>query len=267
REYYTYERVDVRLASLEAGAYLKSEAASPHLLELAEHENVGVRTRVARALASLPRSINGGRALRTLLDDPVLDVRIAAYESLAANDSELIDSREMYDSSGRVKLVIDRVLVQEPLIYITQRGQPRLVIFNPNLGFAPGTLARIWNDRLMIRRGSADEPAVLFYQYRDRDNGNQPRTDQHDILPTLATLAYILAHEPSFDDPQQGYKLTYGQVADAVYQLARTGAVDAEVVIDRGPLVELITRVENDAGPAEPERPETAPAPGSDPAP
>lgn len=263
RDYYTYDRLDVKLAALEAGAYLQNEAASPYLLELAEHENVEVRIRVAEALTNLPQSINGGRALRTLLDDKVMSVRIAAYEALAAIDSGLIDRREMVDENGKIKLVIDRVLVQDPLIYITQKDQPRLVIFNPNLGFEPGTLARIWNDRLMIRRGAEDEAAVLFYQYRDKANGNQMRTDQHDILPTLATLAYILAHEPSFEDPQQGYKLTYGQVADAVYQLARSGAIDAEVELDRGPLATLLNRVENDSGPAEPERPETAPASGS----
>ncbi|MEM7624382.1 MAG: flagellar basal body P-ring protein FlgI [Planctomycetota bacterium] len=260
REYYTHDRLDVRLASLEAGTYLQSEAASRHLLELAEHESVGVRIRVARALADLPSySINGGRALRTLLDDKESVVRIAAYESLAEVGSELINRQELRDRNGNIRFVIDRVPVQDPLIYITQKDYPRLVIFNPNLGFEPGTLGRIWNDRLMIRRDAEDEPAVMFYQYRDPARGNELRTDQHDIWPTLATLAYVLAHEPSFDDPQQGYRLTYGEVADAVYQLARTGAVDAKVELDRGPLASLIDRVENGGGQAEPERPETAP--------
>lgn len=267
REYYGYESLTVRLAALEAGAFNRDEQASQYLLELAQHESPSVRERVARALVSLPVSQYGTRALRSLLDDKARSVRIAAYESLASNYEErakrginLIERREMYDAHGRIKLVIDRIPVNDPLIYITQKGYPRLVIFNPTLGFEPGTLGRIWNDRLMVRRDEPEKAAVLFYQYRDARNGNRPRTDTHEIQPTLATLIYILAHEPSFDDPQPGYALTYGQVADAVYQLARRGAVDAEVEVDRSLLASLISNAEG--GPAVPDRPETA-APGS----
>jgi len=248
----------LRLAALEAGAYVGDERTSEQLLELTGHEAPSVRIRVAEALVNLPQSIYGNRALRTLLDDPVRSVRIAAYESLARTGSPLVERTVLRDRNNEIKLVIDRLPVQEPLIYITQKRYPRLVIFNPRLGFDAGTLARAWGDRLMIRRTAENEPAEFFFQYRDRQQNNKTVTETHKIDPTVATLAYILAHRPTLEEPQAGYDLTYGEVADAVYQLAKAGAIDAEVEVDRSLLTRLLDRTNDDRGAPSPDRPETA---------
>jgi len=264
RGYYEHPSLGVRLTALEAGAFVGDERTSQTLLELAQHEAPSVRIRVAEALISLPNSNNGNTALHTLLNDPIRSVRIAAYESLVRTASPLIERREIVDKFGEIKLVIDRVPVSEPLIYITQKDYPRLVIFNPTLGFKAPTLAGIWNDRLMIRRDASDEPAELFYQYRDVEQGNRLITKQHKIDPTVATLVYILAHVPTYSDPQDGFSLTYGQVADAVYRFAEAGAIDAEVEIDRSQLAILLENLREDDDPSQgpgraPDRPETAP--------
>ncbi|MEO0515113.1 MAG: flagellar basal body P-ring protein FlgI [Planctomycetota bacterium] len=251
----------LRLAALEAGAYVGDERASEYLLELTGHEEPSTRIRVAEALVSLPQSLYGNRALRTLLDDPIRSVRIAAYESLARTGSPLVERTVMRDRNNEVKLVIDRLPVQEPLIYITQKRYPRLVIFNPRLGFDVPTLAGVWEDRLMVRRTAANEPAEFFFQYRDPKQNNKTVTDTHKIDPTVATLAYILAHRPTLEEPQAGYDLTYGEVADAVYQLAKAGAIDAEVEVDRSLLTRLLDDTRDDRGAPGPDRPETAPAP------
>ncbi|MEM1110164.1 MAG: flagellar basal body P-ring protein FlgI [Planctomycetota bacterium] len=269
REYYAVDEslpaeeqvpLYVRLAALEAGAYVGDERASESLLELAGHEEPSVRTRVAQALVNLPKSIYGTRALRTLLDDPVRSVRIAAYESLARTGSPLVERTVMRERDGEIKLVIDRLPVREPLIYITQKQYPRLVIFNPRLGFDAPTLAGIWDDRLMIRRQEAGEPAEFFFQYRDRKQKNKIVTKQHKIDPTVATLAYILAHRSTLEEPQAGYDLTYGEVADAVYELARAGAIDTEIEVDRSQMARLLDRTREGRPAPGPSRPETAPA-------
>ncbi|MEM6459747.1 MAG: flagellar basal body P-ring protein FlgI [Planctomycetota bacterium] len=260
----------LRLAALEAGAFVGDERASQHLLELAGHEEPSVRVRVAEALVALPDSRNGNRALRTLLDDPVRSVRIAAYEALAATGSPLVERTVLRDRLGEVKLVIDRVPVRDPLIYITQKRYPRLVIFNPQLGFDPPTMASVWGGRLMVRRAASDEPAELFYQFRDPEQDFRVTSEKHRISPTVATLAYVLAHRPTAEDPQDGFDLTYGEVADAVYQLAQAGAFDADVEIDRSRLARLLDSARGDTPTPGPTRPETAPesappAPGSGP--
>ncbi len=247
-----------RLAALEAGAYLGDEQASEFLLELAGHDDPAVRGRVAVALTALPRSLFGQRALRTLLDDPVRSVRLEAYETLARNGSPLIDRLTLADAEGVPKMIIDRVPVQDPLIYLTQDELPRLVLFNPQMEFAVPTLARIWNDRLMLRRAAADQPAEMLYQYPDPEAPGRDKVDRFELFPTVATLAYTLAHASSIESPQRGYDLTYGQVVDAIYQLAQRGAIQSDVEIDRSALATLLNQTQNRDNVRPPQRPETA---------
>ncbi len=264
RDYYTPQSLPhLRLTALEAGAAVGDERASEHLLTLADNDDPAVRTRVARALVALPRSIYGERALVRLLDDPVRSVRLAAYESLATNNHRLVERSEIRDAYGQLKLVIDRLPAQRPLIYLTQKNYPRLVIFDPDLALNAPVLARLWNNRLMIRRPAEDKPATLFYQYPDPQNPAKTRTDQHQLIPTVAALAYVLAHAPTLDRPETGYDLTYGQLADALYQLARQNAIPADVEIDRSALASLLEQSNRPEPTDVPDRPETAPAPPS----
>ena len=258
--------IHARLAALEAGAFVGDERASQFLLELAGHEDPTVRGRVARALVALPRSEYGERALRTLLDDPVRTVRLTAYETLAENNHPLIERMVIRDKYDQPKMVIDRVPVREPLIYLTQKDLPRLVIFNPMLAFEAPSLTRIWNDHLMIRRTESDGPAEMFYQYRDPKQPERLKLDRFELVPTVATLAYTLAHASTLESPERGYDLTYGQVVDAIYQLARRGALDTDVEIDRSALATLLDRTQGGDADRNPDRPETAPTPAEDPA-
>ncbi|MEM8737082.1 MAG: flagellar basal body P-ring protein FlgI [Planctomycetota bacterium] len=255
----------IRLAALEAGAFVGDERSSQFLLELAQHEDPSIRIRVAEALVHLPRSIYGTRALRNLLEDPIRSVQIAAYESLARNGNPLVETTVLRERTGEIKMLIDRLPVQSPLIYITQKRYPRIVIFNPRLGFEAPVTASIWDNQLMVRRTAPDQPGELFIQQRDPERGNRLVTNQHQFDPTAATLAYVLAHRPNFDAPQPGYDLTYGEVADALFQLARTGALDADVEVDRSLLTRLLDQTQREA--PGPDRPETSPDAESDSAP
>ncbi|MEE9404622.1 MAG: flagellar basal body P-ring protein FlgI [Algisphaera sp.] len=264
RRYYTHERVDVSLAALHAGAALGDESASKRLMELASHDDVDVRLQVAGALVNLPSSVRGARALRTLLDDPIVAVRIAAYESLVSIGHPLVERTEMIEADGSLKMVIDRVPVEEPLVYITQRGYPRLVIFGSEIGFSTPTFSEIWNGRLMVRRSEeAGEPAELFFQRPEiKDGKRETVSTTHSFFPTLATLAYVLGHQWTGDnDPQLGFNLTYGEVVDAVYQLVEDGGVNAQIHVDRGLFTQLLegSQPKNQAG-----RPETASVPNAE---
>lgn len=151
REGYEDARHDIRMAALEAGAYLKDERASKFLLELAGHDDPAVRAQVAESLVHLPRSMRGGRALKQLLDDEETSVRVTAYESLARIGDPIVERMAVQNEAG-VKFVIDRVPSQRPLVYVTYYQFPRIVIFDQNLGFDETDVARLWNNRLMIRR-------------------------------------------------------------------------------------------------------------------
>ncbi len=151
REHYKNPRMEIRLTALEAGAYLQDERASQDLLELAGHPDEAVRASAAQSLVYLPRSVRGARALRQLLDDESIAVRLRAYESLASIGDPIVERMPIRNEAG-LKFLIDRVPSNRPLVYITYLGTPRIVIFDEQLGFEEGAVARLWSNRLMLRK-------------------------------------------------------------------------------------------------------------------
>jgi len=252
RRYYEADSRELRLAALEAGARLEDERASQSLDELADHDDPAVRQAVAESLVHLPESLTGSRTLRRLLDDETREVRITAYESLAAINDPILDRAAVRSASGEVKYLIDRVPADKPLVYVTPERIPRVVIFKPDLGFSRPVLARIWNNHLMLK-GQGDKGKVkLFYQRSGR-----PQAHTEALAPNVGRLAYYLGHEPSSQRPEDGLGLSYSQVVDALYQLCEDGSIPSPVKVKVSDLAQLV----EDASRVDPRRPEAAPGP------
>lgn len=235
REHYGSEDTFFALAALEAGARLGDEHATRYLLDLSAHEDAQVRLSVAKALVHLPRSQRGAVALQQLVDDEDSAVRLAAYETLATNDDPLLNRIAVPDANGRLKFVIDRVPAKKPMVYISQTSVPRLVVFDPVLGFDTPMLARLWSGRFMLRQNQKDQPLHVFYQ-----PPGTPTPKTYKVMPTVATLAYMMAHHPTLDQPQDGLDMTYGDVVNIVHELCRKGHIDAPLQFDESPLARII---------------------------
>ncbi len=238
RNYYAYADLKVRLAALEAGAKLADEAATTHLAQLAGQADPQWRTHAAKLLVHLPHSLRGARTLHALLNDEDRSVRLAAYESLAAiNDPSI--QRQAIDgvTPDRFKFALDLVPATRPLIYIAQNRVPRLVIFNPMLALEPPFFTKLWGNRLMLRATDENQPVTVFYQ-----QPNQVEGQAYEVDSTLAEVIYLLAHRPTVSSPANGLDLSYGQVANTVYQLCDQGIVDSDIQLQISPLAEAIAR-------------------------
>jgi hypothetical protein len=240
RTYYEDPEPHVRLASLEAGAWLGDERAARYLQPLAVDSDPHVRSRVAQALVYLPSSITGARTLRQLLDDADNGVRIAAYESLALINDTVILQRLPIGNGQDVKFMVDQVPSTRPMIYITQQSFPRIVLFGDDLRLPESTLARLWDNRLMLRTTTDAEPMEVFYQAPHRVEPRRHRV----ASPSLMMLAYVLGHSPHDRDLQPGLDLSYSQVVDAVYHLVRDGHVRADVEFRLSPLAQRVEELE-----------------------
>ncbi len=271
---YEDDNLPVRISALDAGAYLGDGRAARFLDELSLHPDPQIRIRVAEALASLPSSIDAADTLTALLDDSDLDVRLAAYESLAQTNSTLINRFDVRDGFDEVKFIIDRVPAYKPMVLITQEGGiPRLAVFGDQLGFNAPMFARVWDRRLLLKQAGDSPVLELYYQTPGEVAGETYR-----LNPTVATLAYMLAHHPTLDRPQDGLDLTYGEVVDAIYQLAAEGHIAAPVEIHESSLAKLIAEYEetpevgrpefgdepDESAPAEPTGEATTAAPVAD---
>ena len=247
-----YQHTDrrVQLAALEAGSRLGDEKASAHLARIAQSPFPSDRREAGRILRYLPNSMRGAACLARLVNDADPTVRIAAYESMAAiNDPNLL--RVVFGQKDQFKFVFDMVPSDRPMIYITGDRLPRLVLFGDKLSFKRPTLARFWDNRLIVRAGEDDLLATVFYQPPGQIKG-----DVYKIGTLVANFVYLMAHEPTVEEPTDGLNLSYSDVVAAVYQMCRDGQIEAEVEIERSPLEAAVARLEQT--PSTAYRPETA---------
>ena len=255
RNYYDHRDMGVRLAALEAGARLGDEVASDSLGRVAGLEDAGQRRRAARLLSYLPDSIHGSRVLQGLLDDPDPAVRVEAYESLARMGDPVVQRVPIADREG-VKFVLDVVPSDRGLVYVTQLRTPRLVVFGPHTGFKAPFLARMWDNRMMLRSDDARDPLTVYYQGDGERSG-----ESFEIPPRVVDLVALMARRPTVVSPEDGLDLSYGQVTAVLERLGGDGHLGAEVRVQASPLAAMVERAQERATTVP--RPETGDGPGS----
>ncbi len=238
REYYQHANIQVRLTALESGARLEDKGAAAYLEPLAQSQDPVIRHRVAKIFSYLPSSVVGARVLGALVDDEDRAVRLRAYESMSAIGDSRIE-RFLFGNEHDFKFEMDLVPAKKPLIYVKHDGIPRIVIFNPRLSLRTPALARLWDNRLIMK---ADEPSStleVFYQPPGELKGKIYR-----IQPLIAEIAGFIAHKPTVDYPAPGLDLNYSHVVDVLHKLVHAKLVDAELEIEESSLVAMVERYE-----------------------
>ena len=238
RHYYDHAVISVQLAALSAGARLEDEATADHLLHLAQSSDPALRGQAAKILVHLPRSLRAARALHMLLDDPDQTVRIVAYESLAQINDPIIERLPMGDRQ-EFKFVFDTVPATRPLIYIAHSRMPRVILFDPRLSLRAPFVARLWNNRLMIRATQPGGDLSVFYQPQGHVEGKT-----YTLPGSVHQLITFLAHQPTVAWPDNGLNLSYSQVTDVLDQLCREGFISAPIQFQISPLAALVAQME-----------------------
>ncbi len=252
-----------RLAALRAGAKLGDMRAVPYLRAMA-----GAGDTAATAGTSVPASMRGEAivllgempfnptidvALRELLNAPSLETRIAAYEALAKRQDPAIDRTRV---DGRFTL--DLVPSREELVYVTQQGEPRIVVFGNDVRMNKFSLVSTWRDRFMLvndgvkSEGNTDptRPVRLYY----RDAGQQVAV-KTSVPDRVGDLIKFLGRKPQFDDPSTGLGMTYSQVVGVLSELQRQRGVSAAFTTEENRLIARLNEAEGQL--SMPERPES----------
>ncbi len=236
---YDYPELVPRMAALEAGAKLDDVRAVPYLEDLAMSGPPGFQAAAIELLGGMRSNPRINEALRHLVNAPDLDVRVSAYEALAERGDPMIERVVMGDDPTQPKFMIDTVPANDAMIYVTQRGQPRIVLFGSSsdlspggapgsLSLAPEAMVSAWSDRLMVAR----DPGIARVRVLYRDARSGQKTEQS-LGPTLAELIRFLAHKPTPEDPAPGLNLTYSEVVGALYEIQRQGGVPATFATER----------------------------------
>ncbi len=280
RTLYDHPESAPRLAALRAGAGLGDPKSVEGLTNIALNGPENLRTDAIALLARIEESMVPDRVLRGLLESDQLNVRIEAYEGLmtrainarkhrlarsmggrnsidrAAIESGAID--EQLDVLARVQLppdplrgvsrkliagkfFLDIVPFGEPLIYITQHKEPRIVLFGADQSVETPLLATAWSDRLMLASDAHGDPVRVYY----RDDKKR-RTYTHPSAPTnLPALVEFLATEPTPGSTNRGLGLSYSRVVGALYEIYTDLGLNAGFTTEEDQLLaDLLASVE-----------------------
>jgi hypothetical protein len=226
----------VRFTALEAGARLGDAKAVEPLRTIAIKNEDGLRDRATAMLGKLvlqhPENRRLVRTLREQLDDDDAFVRFAAFDALARIEDSSIVTRRFGD---RFELAMVRS--SRPMIYVTRQEAPRIVVFNQMLGFEPGMLFTEGDNALMLAMDDGEQRLRVRYRPPEESLGKTYR-----IPATVGNLIYLLANQPTPDDPSPGFGMRYSRVVRIVHELTEAGHVDAPFVLQSTDLLQRLAQ-------------------------
>jgi hypothetical protein len=315
RELYDYPELTPRWAALRAGAGLNDALAAPALKQMALEGPPTLRTDAIHLLGQLAAGPTVDEFLKGQLASKDLPVRVAAYEALAdraervhlkrvmaqrqqapatvhvVQQDDAVQARSILDISGdtpqgvkrRVvarEFILDQVGGGTPMIYVSQQGRPRIVLFGDQLDLKRPTLVTAWPGpkpdtstapggttemanpakaavdsasailpRLMLVSEAATDSHRLMYRYPDRVDPEGTvlpgRTVSSKVSHRVPELVDFLARATTPEDPRPGLGMTYSEVVGALYAMHQGGAIGAEFVVETDVLRLKLLRAAN----------------------
>jgi len=249
---YDFPEFLPRMAALRAGARLGDPRAGAYLIKLATDKGspIPLRAEAAELAGYLGSNPSVDLALRELVSAEDLEVRAAAYNAMVMRNDPAI--RRSYIDN---KFILDVVPSTRPLIYVTQQGMPRVVVFGDDLQVLRPMLMSAWDDRLLMVAASPSEGAssgtpstsLVRVQYRDprAEPGSSPT--QTTCSPDVVDLIRLFARSASNESPEPGLGLSYSQVVGAIYQLQKQGALPADFATERDRFGDRVLEAQNAA--------------------
>jgi len=240
---YEYAEEQPRFAGLQAGAYLNDPVVVPHLLTMANDSGSALRIDAIKLLANMQGNPRVNIGLRPLIDDTDIDVRLAAFDALLKRGDASIGE---VDVNG--KYLLNTIGSKKPMIYVTQSGQPRVVIFGDEAEVVrPMTLTEF--DSRLVVRGDYDQPLLdVFWQSPD---GGVLREQ---VRPELAEFARFLGHRASPEYPSPGLNMSYSETIGTLHRLWKDGYFKGDFKVEQDRILAELLRTEEED--AEADRPE-----------
>jgi hypothetical protein len=243
RPLYSYPEMAPRMAALETGAWLGDPLTRSHLEAIALDGPIGFRAPAVRLLAKLPTDPRVTRFLLDMVDSSDVEMRVAAYETLDEMGDPVI-RRRVFGNKFR----LDVVPSSEPMVYVRQQEEPRIVLFG-DLELMDPAFVYAWDGRLIVVRESGSSEARLMYRDYRRAEVVEEETGS-----SLWELLTFLAHKPTPESLKPGLNFTYSEAVGAVYEMIEAGGVDATFVPEEDKLaLELIRLAQRGALETRPE--------------
>ncbi len=239
KELYDYPEELPRLAALRAGAKLNDGLVINYLIDMARTGSLDNRLMAIELLGEMPTYPRINSELHALLNDEDVDVRLTAYEALVErNDPRL--RRYAVDR----KFVVDVVESDHPMIYITQFGQPRVVLFGgEKLKIDRPVFVQAWSNRFMVKDLEDSDELEVFFRKASSDE----RGEIHRVEPILEDFVQFLGHTTTVEKPAAGLGMSYGEAVGALYQIWRQDYIRADFKAEQDRILAAIMRQEEES--------------------
>jgi len=232
QDLYDHPEDGPRFAAIEAGALLNDPLVVPSLVEMATTGGSATRLRAIELLAEFGLDPRIDLALRPLLDDEDVDIRLAAFDCLEKRRDPIVNR---FSIDGKFDLMV--VPSEAPMVYVSQSGDPTLVVFGDRNEIARPLIFSTWSNRLMVR-GEADREDLSVY-YR-RSTAEPPVI--LDAPSSLPEFVAFLAHGRTPESPLPGLGLTYSETIGALHSMWRDQAFEGGFKAEQDRILAAILR-------------------------
>ena len=163
----SHANADVAFAAARAAAYLGDAGAPQALISMARTPGHKFQVNAVQVLGTLAPSPSIKEMLRPLLDSKETLVRLEAYKMLARSGDHAVFAMPIAGGPAKGGFTLDVVRSEgPPIIYATQRGEPRVAVIGNRLGInMPITFAAM-DGRLSISSNADNRTATIFYRPR-----------------------------------------------------------------------------------------------------
>ncbi|NLX15245.1 MAG: hypothetical protein GXY44_16580 [Phycisphaerales bacterium] len=249
REHYPDTRPHVNYYTARTGLRLMDDTAIEGVLRHARDRRSIFRQQAIRELGTCAMPGRAGPALKELLGDPDVSIRIAAYEALRTVDPGMVE--KFIVGAKPVNFILEVVFFDgPPLIYVRRTEEPRIALIGgPRMMFRPPLLYADSGKPLTL---SASVDADTLSIVRKNPQGEVIAGPARAPL-AVAPLVRFLGENPERDinGALRGFGISYADIIDLLFRLSKDGAINADARWEQPSVEELI-------GPLAPlERPES----------
>ena len=234
QDLYDYPEEGPRLAALTAGAYLNDGMVTSHLLDLAGNGSTEARIVAIEMLGDMQHNPNVDMGLRPLLDDQNVDIRLATFEALEQRRDPIVAA---YDVDK--KFILNMVPSDHQMIYVSQVGTPRIVLFGDEMKVSQPMIMTAWSNRLLVK---GDDPGKDLEVYYREAIGVPAQIEK--VSPNIGSLVTFFGHQTTIEAPAPGIGLTYGETIGAIYKLWRSGFLDVDFKAEQDRVLAAILRAQ-----------------------
>ncbi len=225
-----------RLAALRAGARLQDPLVVAPLVEMIQSGSYDSMLTAVQLLALVGTDPYVSQVLRDLASHPDVDIRLEAYEALAEHRDPALNRRVINDS-----FVLDVVPSDFPMIYVTQTGLPRIVLFGRDVEIRRPIFARAWGNRFIANAEPTDEQIEIYFREADATEGAILNVD-----PDLVKFVEFLGHEPTAAAPAPGLAMTFGETTGILFELWRQDYLPVDFKVEQDRIRAAILRSETE---------------------